>query len=111
MVACRSLICTGFSAALKPKSSVAPKVVPPFMPAPASSTREAVRVVVAAILNLDGRAVLYRGRPAELAAHDDQSLLKQPERLQILDERGNGPIGLARQLAVYQDVIVIVPGL
>ena len=51
--------------------------------------REASRVMVAAVIGV-AQAALRIDRPAELAAPDDQCLVQQAARLQVLDQRLTG---------------------
>ena len=73
-MAFRSWTWTGFSATLKPKSSVLPSVRPRLMPPPASQIGEGVLVMVAAGAGLGAVAgdPLPQRRAAELAAPDHQ---------------------------------------
>ena len=77
--------------------------------------REAVVVVVAAV-DLAGVGArvrqLDRRRAAELAAPDHQRVVEQAALLQVGEQRGDGLVALAGQLAVVDlDVVVVVPRL
>src|SRR3954454_6411820 len=76
---------------------------------------ETVVVVVAAVHLAHVRAgggELDGGGAAELAAPDDQGVLEHPALLQILEERADGLVALAAELAVAGlEVVVIVPRL
>ena len=66
---------------------------------------EAVGMVVAAVAAGGVR------RPAELAGPHDQRLVQQAPRLQVLDQAGDGLIGVEGVLLVpFLQVAVLVPG-
>ena len=103
-MAWRSWTWTRSTSARRPTASVAPWTVPPLTPPPANQTREAVRVVVAAL------AALGHRHPAELAAPDDQRALEQPAPLQVGQEPGDRLVGpRAHPGVVRLDVVVGVP--
>ena len=79
------------------------------MPPPASQTREAARMMVAAVILRREIALAVDGA-AEFAAPDDQRVVEHAALLQVLDQRGRGLVGVAalrRQLA--RDAFVMVP--
>ena len=57
--------------------------------------REAARVMIAAIVVSGQRALAVDGA-AEFPAPEDERVVEQATRLQVLDERGRGLIGIAR---------------
>ena len=68
--------------------------VAPLHAAAGQPHREAVGIVVAAVPFLGHR------RAAELAAPDDQRLVEQAALLEVREQAGDRPVGLAAQLAV-----------
>ncbi len=70
----------------------------------AEPDREALVVMVAA------RTTLRHGRAAELTGPDDQRIIPQPTRLQVLDERRTRTIDLlGLQLHAVLDAAMMVP--
>ena len=73
---------------------------------------KAVRIVVAAVVGLathESAAHLDHRRAAEFRARHDDGLVEQAARLQVLDERGKGLVGVAAGLAMQFDVEVVIP--
>ena len=64
--------------------------------------RERVGMMVTAVV----APALYHRRAAELSTPDDEGILEHPPLLQVLDQRGAGPVG---DLAVLRDVVHQVP--
>ena len=106
-MACKSLTWTAFDGRLV-ADLVGLAVVDAALHAAAGQPGgEAVRVVVAARLV----AGLGDRQPAELAPPDHQRLVEQPALLQVGQQAGDRPVGLAGELAVVPlDVDVAVPG-
>ncbi len=76
----------------------------PLDPAAGHPHREAEVVVVAPL------ARFGLGRAAELAAPDDERAVEQPPALQVLEQGGDGPVGLGGLAGVVLlDVVVGVP--
>ena len=67
--------------------------------------------MIAALADLFKAAILDHRRPAELGADHQQRVLEQTACLEILNQRRNRGIRLARQLAVHQDVVMAIPRL
>ena len=58
------------------------------------------------------QAADFDGRgSAKFSADHDDGFLEESGGFQIIQQRGNRPVRLESQLAVNQDVVVIVPGL
>ena len=67
---------------------------------------EAERIVIATV------RALREGRAAEFTGPDDQGGIEQAALAQILDECGDGLIGLLRHLAVaFLHLAVVIPGI
>src|SRR5206468_7461474 len=79
--------------------------------APGEERGVPVHVMIAAVADLLQAAVLYHGGTAELASDDEQRFVEQPARLQILNQRGDRPVGGMGKLGMDADVIVAVPRL
>src|SRR5439155_16878084 len=54
---------------------------------------------------------LRRGRSTEFAAPDDERVLKQTARLQVLEQRRDRSIAFLGVIAMVADVLMVVPGL
>ena len=67
--------------------------------------------MIAAVLHLHQSAHFHRRRAAEFAADDHQRVFEQAAGFQIFQQRGDAAVGFLRELAVDQNVVVIVPGL
>ena len=77
------------------------------MPPPASHIVKPLRVVVAAVV----AAALDHRRAAELAAPDDQRVVEQAARLQVVEQGGDRLVGVARCVVrrSSHEVAVLVP--
>ena len=112
IVACRSWRWTLPATGRKPNSSVSPWVIPGLHAAAGEPGAEALGLVLAAV-GLDrrrAREVLAPRGAAEFARPDDQRVVEQAARLEVLDQAGDGPVrpGAASGQGVA-DVAVVVP--
>src|SRR6266481_2192757 len=78
---------------------------------PGQKRRESARVVIAANAGQGHARVLIERGPPELAANDDQSLLEQSSRLEVLDQCGDRGVGLLGEPSMDPDIVVTIPRL
>src|SRR5262245_34976413 len=67
--------------------------------------------MVTAILHLNQAAYLNRGSSAKFATDHHDCLIEQPPGFQVIQQCCDGPISAKRQLAMIQNIVVIVPRL
>jgi len=53
-------------------------------------------------------AVLNHGSPTELAPDNHQRFIEKSARFQILDQSGDGAVGVAREFGMDADVVMAV---
>ena len=72
---------------------------------PGHPHREALRMMIAAF------AILRHRGAAEFAAPHDESGVEQPAGFQVVEQRGDGAVGLgAVEIVVFLEVVVSIPG-
>src|SRR5204863_787403 len=70
-----------------------------------------MHVVIAPVSYFLKAAVLDHGRSSKFATDNQQSVVEQPSRFQIFDQRGYGRVGCLGELSVNSNVVVTVPRL
>ena len=73
--------------------------------------REAVHVVIAALIHSELAGALNHRRTAEFAADDEHRLVEETSRFQIFQQRCDGRVRFPRQSFVRSNVFVAVPRL
>src|SRR5512134_3915886 len=94
-----------------------PKIVcsavdhPTLEPSASQQHGESFAVVIAPILHTDQAAHLDRRSATKLTANHHDRFIEEAGILEVVQECGDRPVGAKCQLAVIQDIVVIVPRL